>query len=99
MPTITPTSGAWESLTDDQRAWLVEVAIACKAYVAVDRPGSALRAIVESCSDADDYVGLWSILDSKVRAAIKEVENPKVKHETGEMSQLWAGSKKVYRAK
>ena len=67
----TPTQGAMDSLPEDQRMYLQELAMEAIAAVAAGTPRIAYERIEADKLDSEQKTALWSILDSKTRAAIK----------------------------
>ena len=66
-----PTAGAMDSLPDDQRLYLQELAMEAIAAVAAGTPRVAYERIEADKLDSEQKTALWSILDSKTRSAIK----------------------------
>ena len=66
-----PTAGAMDSLPEDQRMYLQELALEAIAAVASGTPRVAYERIEADKLDGEQKTALWSILDSKTRAAIK----------------------------
>lgn len=71
-PKITPTAGTWESLTDDQRKRLTEIAQVCVEYMADGDHAASIRHIDDAALDADEKTALWTRFDSKQRAGMKK---------------------------
>lgn len=72
--TITPTTGAWESLDDKTRSRLTDMAIVVKEYVADGDFEGAMKCIDDAALEADHKVALWSRFDSKARSAMKRAK-------------------------
>src|SRR4029077_18547676 len=75
LPTapITPTTGALEALSAKQQEVVMATAAAIRVCLAEDRPMDAYSLCETSGFDAASKVALWSLLDSKARAAIKRM--------------------------
>lgn len=71
VPIITPTTGASDSVSDDDKLYLKEVAIEVSAMVAQGDATTARERIEIDMLDADQKTYLWTMLDSKTRSAIK----------------------------
>ncbi len=67
----TPTQGADDAVSEDDKQYLQEMALECIAMVAQGNPAGARERIEVDMLDADQKVYLWSIMDSKTRSAIK----------------------------
>ena len=67
---ITPNGGVWESLDDEQQAFLQKIA---DAVLDLMPDADAANAHIASQQlEADEKVALWSRLDSKTRTALKK---------------------------
>ena len=67
---ILPTGGVWESLDDEQQAFLQKIA---DAVLDLMPDAEAANAYIASQQlEADEKVALWSRLDSKTRTALKK---------------------------
>ena len=64
-----------DSLPDDQRLYLQELAMEAIAAVAAGTPRVAYERIEADKLDSEQKTALWSILDSKTRSAIKVAAN------------------------
>jgi hypothetical protein len=75
---ITPTTGVWESLTDEQRTILSNLAGVIKEYVSDQDCSGAYEALDAAGLDADERAALGTQLDSKTRTAMSKwrKENP-----------------------
>lgn len=71
---ITPSQGIADSLPADQMEYLQELAIELIASVAEGNSKQALERLDAENLEADQKVGLWSLLDSKTRSAIKKAK-------------------------
>jgi hypothetical protein len=69
-----PRDGIGEELTDEVKAYLVELADKVKALVAEGRPKEAHFAIESENLEAEQKVWLWDQLDSKVRSTLKKAK-------------------------
>ena len=68
---ITPTQGAGDTVSDDDKSYLQDMAIEVTAMVAQGDPQAARERIEIDMLDSDQKVYLWSLMDSKTRSAIK----------------------------
>lgn len=71
---ITPTQGISESLPTEEMEYRKELAIELIANVAEGNAKQALERLDSENLEADQKVGLWSLLDSKTRSAIKKAK-------------------------
>ena len=71
---ITPSQGIADSLPMGEMQYLEELAIELIANVAEGNPKQALERLDKENLEADQKVGLWSLLDSKTRSAIKKAK-------------------------
>lgn len=70
---ITPTAGALDGMSDDERKFVTEVADKIKSMFASDEPIAKIYGELEERHlDNQEKVAIWSFLDSKQRAAIKK---------------------------
>lgn len=69
---VTPTAGAWESLKHDQQTRLIDILADVKAHLAKGDDWGAYEALETANLNDTEKTALWSKLDSKQRAAIKE---------------------------
>lgn len=69
---ITPTSGAVDNLSQEQVEKLNALAEKAHAWLAQDLVGDALAEIDNAALEADESVYLWTLFDSKQRAAMKK---------------------------
>ena len=67
----TPTQGADDAVSEDDKQYLQEMAIECIAMVAQGNPSGARERIEVDMLDAEQKTYLWTLLDSKTRSAIK----------------------------
>lgn len=75
MPTkIKPTEGVWESMSDEEQAWLLKIAAEVSSRVAND-PADAHDYLQSQQLGADEKTALWSRLDSKTRTALKKAHD------------------------
>lgn len=75
--TITPTTGSWDAMSDEEKEFLQGIALEVVALVVDGKPGEAAAYIAEQNLDADEKVALWSRLDSKTRSAMKKTQEAK----------------------
>ena len=68
---ISPTMGVFESLPKNRQSIIVDVATAIKDRFAADDVVGAYEEYM-GLTDSEEKTGLWSLLDSKVRSAIKK---------------------------
>jgi hypothetical protein len=68
-----PTDGAWEALDDETRGFLLKVAAEVIARVAND-PLDGVEYLEAQQLTSEEKIGLWTRLDSKVRAALKKAQ-------------------------
>jgi hypothetical protein len=71
---ITPSQGIADTLSAEDLQYLQELAIELIANVAEGNPKQALERLDKENLEADQKVGLWSMLDSKTRSAIKKAK-------------------------
>jgi hypothetical protein len=71
---ITPSQGIADTLPQEEMQYLQELAIELIANVAEGNPKQALERLDKENLEADQKVGLWSLLDSKTRSAIKKAK-------------------------
>jgi pyridoxal/pyridoxine/pyridoxamine kinase len=70
-PIITPNQGARELVTDDEMSELVELADVLKEAVTED-PAFARQIVISANLEEAQKLALWTLLDSKTRAALKK---------------------------
>lgn len=67
-----PTDGLWESMTEEEQAYLLRVAATVAQKLANEGP-EATHAYLESLQlEAQEKAALWTRLDSKIRTALKK---------------------------
>jgi hypothetical protein len=71
---ITPSQGIADNIPAEEMQYLQELAIELVANVAEGNPKQALERLDSEKLEADQKVALWSLLDSKTRAAIKKAK-------------------------
>jgi hypothetical protein len=71
---ITPSQGIADNIPPEEMQYLQELAIDLIANVAEGNPKQALDRLDSENLEADQKVGLWSLLDSKTRSAIKKAK-------------------------
>lgn len=72
----TPTAGAWDSMDDDAKAFLLKVAAEVLGRIAND-PEDAVDYLEGQKLTSEEKIALWTRLDSKARAALKKAQKPK----------------------
>lgn len=70
---IIPTAGALESLTNEQRTKVEKLAVLVASAHAAGNEWGAYETYSTADLDADEKVGLWSLLNSKVRSSLKQL--------------------------
>jgi hypothetical protein len=71
---ITPSQGIADNIPAEEMQYLQELAVELIANVAEGNPKQALERLDAEKLEADQKVALWSLLDSKTRAAIKKAK-------------------------
>jgi hypothetical protein len=71
---ITPSQGIADNIPAEEMQYLQELAVELIANVAEGNPKQALTRLDSEALEADQKVALWSLLDSKTRAAIKKAK-------------------------
>ena len=71
---ITPSQGIADNIPAEEMQYLQELAVELIANVAEGNPKQALERLDSEKLEADQKVALWSLLDSKTRAAIKKAK-------------------------
>ncbi len=71
---ITPTTGAWEALSDKDRSLLTDLSNVVKEYIADGDIEGAVSMVDQAGLDADHKVALWTQFDSKARSAMKRAK-------------------------
>ena len=71
---ITPSQGIADNIPPEEMQYLQELAVELIANVAEGNPKQALEMLDAENLEADQKVALWSLLDSKTRAAIKKAK-------------------------
>ena len=71
---ITPSQGIADTIPPEEMQYLQELAVELIANVAEGNPKQALERLDKENLEADQKVGLWSMLDSKTRSAIKKAK-------------------------
>jgi hypothetical protein len=84
---ITPTTGALEALTAERQEVVMATAAAVRQCLAEDRPMDAYGLCEGSGFDNDEKVALWTLLDSKARAALKRMAQAERAAERGVISE------------
>lgn len=73
-PAITPTADAWERVSEEERAFLTDIAMDAIAMIAGGNVLDAVKHIQAQKLDADETVALWTRFDSKQRSAMKKAK-------------------------
>ena len=84
---ITPTTGALDALSADRQEVVMATAAGIRTCLSESRPMDAYALCETSGFDNDEKVALWSLLDSKVRAAIKRMAAAEKAAERGAISE------------
>ena len=71
---ITPSQGIADTIPPEEMQYLQELAVELIVNVAEGNPKQALERLDSENLEADQKVGLWSLLDSKTRSAIKKAK-------------------------
>jgi len=84
---VTPTAGAMEHMDDAQRKFISEFAEGIQQHFndGTATPAELVSMFEERHLDAEEKVAVWSLLDSKVRSAIKKA------HEVAKVADSVAG--------
>ena len=84
---VTPTAGAMEHMDDAQRKFISEFAEGIQQHFndGTATPKELVSMLEERHLDAEEKIAVWSLLDSKVRSAIKKA------HETAKAADSVAG--------
>lgn len=69
-----PTDGAWDSFNEEARAYLTSVAGECKRLFEAGQIGPCVTKY-ETGHDSDERVAMWTLFDSKMRAAMKRYKD------------------------
>jgi hypothetical protein len=84
---ITPTTGALEALSAERQEVVMATAAGVRQCMAEDRPMDAYGLCEASGFDNDEKVALWTLLDSKTRAALKRMAQAERAAERGVISE------------
>jgi hypothetical protein len=84
---VTPTAGAMEHMSEAERKFIAEFAEGIQQHFndGTATPAELVSMLEERHLDAEEKVAVWSLLDSKVRSAIKKA------HETAKIADSMAG--------
>ena len=84
---VTPTAGAMEHMSEAERKFIAEFAEGIQQHFndGTATPAQLVSMLEERHLDAEEKVAVWSLLDSKVRSAIKKA------HETAKIADSVAG--------
>lgn len=71
---VAPTSGAWESQSEESQEFLLKIAANVATFFEADPPdpAGAWSYITAQQIDSDEKIALWTRFDSKVRSALKK---------------------------
>jgi len=72
---ITPNSGAGDGLTNTVKQRCADIAIEAKDFLAVGKEWDAYQALETAKLEMDEKLYIWTLFDSKERAAIKRMQN------------------------
>lgn len=75
VSTAKPTAGVWDSLDEENRAYLQELANEIIGYINVLDIKQAVGILEAANLDAEDKIGIWTRFDSKQRSAIKAYQD------------------------
>lgn len=76
--TITPTTGLWEALDEENKAFLTDISMEAISLLTEGRVEDAVAYIKSQKLDADDSAAIWTRFDSKQRSAMKKAAKPTV---------------------
>jgi hypothetical protein len=84
---VTPTAGVMEHMSEAERKFIAEFAEGIQQHFneGTATPAQLVSMLEERHLDAEEKVAVWSLLDSKVRSAIKKA------HETAKIADSIAG--------
>jgi hypothetical protein len=84
---VTPTAGAMEHMSEAERKFIAEFAEGIQQHFndGTATPAELVSMLEERHLDAEEKIAVWSLLDSKVRSAIKKA------HETAKIADSMAG--------
>ena len=71
---ITPTQGAMDNIPEDEQNYLRELAIELIAICEKEEPKTAWVKLEAENLDSEQKIALWTLLPSKVRAALKKAK-------------------------
>lgn len=85
---IKPTDGVWESMDEETQQWLMKVAAEVIARVSKS-PADANAYIASQQLATDEEAALWTLLESKVRTALKKAKAlpPAIEGEVTDVAQ------------
>jgi hypothetical protein len=70
---ITPTTGMWERLDDDMRAFLADIAANVRILLGRGRADDAVDEIESHKLEPENFAALWTQFDSGERSVLKAV--------------------------
>jgi hypothetical protein len=74
IPAGKPTDGAWEAMTEEEQAFLLEIAQRAAELLASGDAEAAHDYIQSQNLVSDEKIALWTRLDSKQRSALKKAD-------------------------
>lgn len=78
---ITPTDGAWENVPKDRHEPLRSIGNGIIDYFSAGQPSEAYEYFEEQNLSADEKIAIWTMLDSKQRAALKKLHKERTQPE------------------
>lgn len=97
---ITPTSGAADNITEEQRGKMGELADRVREWMNQGSLTDAWAEIDNAAPDAEEYVYLWTFFDSRVRRQLKEEgERQKIKNRALDSNVISEAQKKRLEAR
>lgn len=70
---ITPTTGMWERLDDDMRAFLTDIAVNVRILLCRGRADDAIDEMDSYQLEPENHAALWTRFDSGERSVLKAV--------------------------
>lgn len=72
---ITPTTGVWDGISEEEKRFLMDIAIEVIGNIESGDIATAVDVLEENKLDAEEKIALWTRFDSKQRSAMKrEIE-------------------------
>jgi hypothetical protein len=78
---ITPTDGAWERVAKDRHEPLRRIGNGVIDFFAAGESSAAYEYFEEQNLSADEKIAIWTMLDSKQRAALKKLHKERTQPE------------------